>query len=123
MENLKIEVARIDGHMLNTRDQAIKLFNFLLENKTSKALMILDFANVEFMSRSFADQFYQLKKNWELGDSHKIQLENYNKQIAEILEAVSNTQFNQENKRELKSEIKELHFAEMKQFEEYLLAI
>lgn len=123
MENIKVEIAKINGHILNTRDEAIKLFSFLFEDKTKQAFIVFDFTNVEFMSRSFADQFYQLKINCELGKNNKIQLQNYNKQIAEILEAVSNTQYNQDNKRKLKSEIKELHFAEMKQFEEYLLAI
>ena len=125
MENIKVEVAKIDGHTLNTRDEAVKLFNFFLEDKFyfKARPIILDFANVEFMSRSFADQFYLLKKNWEFGNNTKIELQNYNKQIAEILAAVSNTQYSQENKRNIKSEIKELQFGELKQFEEYLLAI
>jgi len=124
MENIKVEVAKIDGRTLNTRDEAVKLFNFFLVDKFYfKAPIILDFANVEFMSRSFADQFYLLKKNWEFGNNTNIELQNYNKQIAEILEAVSNTQYGQENKRNIKSEIKELQFGELKQFEEYLLAI
>jgi hypothetical protein len=124
MENIKVEVAKIDGRTLNTRDGAVKLFNFFLGDRFYfKAPIILDFTNVEFMSRSFADQFYLLKKNWEYGNNIKIELQNYNKQIAEILEAVSNTQYSQENKRNIKSEIKELQFGELKQFEEYLLAI
>lgn len=124
MENIKVEVAKIDGHILNTRDEAVKLFNIFLGDRSFfKTSVILDFSNVEFMSRSFADQFYQLKKNWEFGNNTIIQLQNYNKQIADILEAVSNSQYNQENKRKIKSEIKELQFDELKQFEEYLLAI
>jgi hypothetical protein len=123
MVDVKIDVAKSAGKILNTRDEAIKLFNFFLENKFDSVFVTVDFTNVEFMSRSFADQFYQLKANWELGKNNKIQLQSDNQQIAEILDAVSRTQYTQDNKRVIRSEVKELYFDKFKQFEEYMLAI
>jgi hypothetical protein len=124
MDNVKVDVASIDGSTLNSRDEAVKLFNFLQVNYLSAVTVVLNFANVEFMSRSFADQFYQLKKNWELQKKSNIQLENPSKQINEILDAVSRSQYNRDNKRqEIKRDITALHFTEMEEFEEYLSEI
>ncbi|HVI48144.1 MAG TPA: hypothetical protein VM802_24970 [Chitinophaga sp.] len=122
MDYVRIDIRKIDGSTLNSRDEAIKLFNFL-QGSFTQSTIILDFTDVDFMSRSFADEFYRLKTNWKLHVKKDIKLENENKQIVDILNAVSRTQYNQNNRRELNSELRELQFADMTQFEEYLLAV
>lgn len=53
-----------------------------------------------------------------------IELENFNSQIREMLDAVSRTQYNRDHKRkEIKGEITRLHFKEMEELKEYLFEI
>jgi len=81
------------GTSLNTREAATGLCKVVKSQNTTT--VEIDLAGVEFMSRSFADQFYkereQLRKN-----GVSVFLINADEEIEKILEVVARTQ----NKRE-----------------------
>ena len=77
---------------LDTRDQAIRLFESLKDYCPNCGDLTLDFKDVDFMSRSFADQFHKEKMNWHAKINIKILVENENHQVNQILKSVSRTQ-------------------------------
>lgn len=91
--NSIIDIKGQYGITLHTREAAINLCKAITGLNISN--VELDFRGVEFMSRSFADQFYkereELRKN-----SISVFLINADEEIEKILEAVGRTQ----NKRE-----------------------
>lgn len=86
----QISVSENIGKLLNTREAATLLIDDVRESKCS--VVELDFISVEFMSRSFADQFHKdkLKVQTELNIS--IEVLNADEEIIRILQVVSHTQ-------------------------------
>lgn len=114
----KIEIAKVIGNSLDSRDQAEKLFAII--EKIQSSDVILNFENVEFMSRSFADQFYQNAKQIGVANKMTLDFENVNNQIKEILDAVSKTQF---NRKVINKQVRVYTFPEMSKLKDYLLGI
>lgn len=116
-----IKIKSILANTLDSRDEAVKLFGMMEEMHPSSTDVALDFSGVEFMSRSFADQFHKEKLSWAKGNSQSaIVIENANTQIIEILKAVAQTQ---RGDRSSMLELNALSFSRPDQLEEYLLAI
>lgn len=116
-----INIKQTLANTLDSRDEAIKLFRMMEEMHPSSTDVALDFSGVEFMSRSFADQFHKEKLNWvKRNRQSTIVIENADTQIIEILNAVAKTQ-----RRDGISTLKfnALAFSRPEQLEEYLLAI
>jgi anti-anti-sigma regulatory factor len=105
------------GTSLNTREAATNLCKLISSKKTTT--VDLDLSGVEFMSRSFADQFY--KERAELRDKGiAIFLINANEEIEKILEAVSRTQ----NKKDREfSDIRVRRFSSMNDVSKFLYSI
>lgn len=115
---LHISVFEEVGMLLNTREAAQQLS---ITIKSSQCNSIeLDFSNVEFMSRSFADQFYkeQLQLKNELNII--IHIMNANEEIIKMLNVVSNTQNKKD--REFKT-IPVYKFSNPQLLADYLFAI
>jgi len=77
---------------LDSRDEAIRLFSELKDYCVTYGDITLDFSDVIFMSRSFADQFHKEKLKWCNTSSVPIYIMNEIDQIHDILKAVSRTQ-------------------------------
>jgi anti-anti-sigma regulatory factor len=86
----KISVYESLGISLNTREAAAFLMKTV--EKTQSLVVELDFSNVEFMSRSFADQFHKERSAWLETNNGVIAITNANEEIITILQIVSKTQ-------------------------------
>lgn len=87
MKTPKINVSDLFGTSLSSREQATSLYTHI---KTYTSKVIVDFTDVVFISRSFADQFY--KDFLELNKIMMIQTVNGNQVVCDMLNAVIKTQ-------------------------------
>ncbi|MDT8412561.1 MAG: hypothetical protein RQ875_08885 [Vicingaceae bacterium] len=88
---LQIQVVEEVSRLLNTREAATELMNAVRESKCKH--IEFDFSNVEFMSRSFADQFYKEKIIFMKNDNDIIiDITNANEEVVNMLRTVANTQ-------------------------------
>lgn len=116
MKSNKIDLKALFGTSLNTREGAIDLSNLI--SALNVPLVELDFKEVEFMSRSFADQFY--KEKLKLQENHiSVYVKNANQEIESILNTVSNTQ----NKKDRTfNEIQVIRFKSVNEMSNFLLS-
>lgn len=115
---VEIVVFKELGRFLNTREAVTTLMEIL--NKNQGAEIELDFSEVEFMSRSFADQFHKEKISFQEKSSSVIHITNANEEIIRILQAVSHTQ----NKKEREFiQIPVYKFSDQSLLSKYLLSI
>lgn len=87
METTKIELYRRFGNMLTSREQANSICTSFPDPPCE---VVLDFSNINFMSRSFADQFY--KSSHRPNNNVQVITVNTNQQVAAMLKAVTKTQ-------------------------------
>lgn len=88
-----INISQTLADTLDSRDEALKLFRMMKEMHPLSTDVVLDFSGVEFMSRSFADQFHKEKLNWvEKNNQSTIVIENADAQIIDILKTVAQMQ-------------------------------
>ncbi|PIQ15976.1 MAG: hypothetical protein COW67_05475 [Flavobacteriales bacterium CG18_big_fil_WC_8_21_14_2_50_32_9] len=115
---LQIQVVEEVSRLLNTREAATELMNAVRESKCKH--IEFDFSNVEFMSRSFADQFH--KERIRLQDELKafVEISNANEQVINILRTVASTQ--NKSKRDYKI-LPIFKFSNNDLLEEYLLSV
>jgi len=85
-----ISVLKLLGHSIHTREASDILIQ-QVEQKSEKTVE-LDFSKVEYISRSFADQFYFDKEQTASHTGKIIIVSNADKPIAQMLSAVSRTQ-------------------------------
>jgi hypothetical protein len=87
-----IHVNSLIGKTLDSRDEAAKLIESISNTYSNCIEVSLDFEDVEFMSRSFADEFHKQKMNLVNEKGYTILVTNASHQIIDILKAVSKTQ-------------------------------
>ncbi len=92
MKSISISLKEKIDNILKSRDEAIKLFNWIGDNYSKDSSMDLDFKNVDFMSRSFADQYHKEKITLSKSLNITFLISNESQQICEILKAVAETQ-------------------------------
>jgi hypothetical protein len=85
----QINIKSILGNTLDSRDGAILLFQSLSPNQKD---IIFDFSAIDFMSRSFADQFHKEFLKLLSDKDLNISISNAPIQVIDILEVVSKTQ-------------------------------
>ncbi|HXS58543.1 MAG TPA: hypothetical protein VN726_20585 [Hanamia sp.] len=85
-----ISVSELIGKMVHTRESSAILMQ-LIEKKFCDCVE-LDFTNVEYISRSFADQFYYDKLNCAVELKKNIIVSNANEAVMQMLNAVAKTQ-------------------------------
>lgn len=78
------------SELLNSREAASKLFNIVKQQKADR--FELDFNDIEFMSRSFADQFHKERTLFEKSNDVVIEILNANEEIIKMLKTVARTQ-------------------------------
>jgi hypothetical protein len=86
-----IDVAPIVGNTADSRDEALKLFLSVTSYCPNCSNIELDFANIEFVSRSFADQFLQEQRKFEKMGFTILPV-NTCVQASQMFQAVSKTQ-------------------------------
>lgn len=59
MTTSEIKVAEILPSTLDSREAATRLVNVIKEEANSNSIVEIDFTDIIFMSRSFADQFHK----------------------------------------------------------------
>jgi hypothetical protein len=113
----KILVSNKEKNFLVSREAASVLFN---ELNFSDSDFELDFSNVEFISRSYADQFYKLKDDLEKRFNTKIHIINASEEVINMLHIVSKTQNLSERNFE---KIPVYRFSKMDNLSDYLFSI
>lgn len=104
-------------NFLISREAVISLFSNINENQNN---IEFDFANVEFMSRSYADQFYKLKTDFEQNKNVRIQIVNANEEVINMLQIVSQTQNATDRKFE---QVPIFKFSKTEMLSDYLFSI
>ncbi len=117
----EINLLDILPNTLDTREASTRLFEFLESNNNNTPTIKLNFSSIEFMSRSFADQFHKERLAFQTKNNCLIELKNADVQIIEILHAVSNTQKTRSSIDN--SNISILTFSNSEQLEEYMFAL
>jgi hypothetical protein len=87
---LQIQVVEEVSKLLNTREAATELMTAVRGSNCKH--VEFDFINVDFMSRSFADQFHKEKVALQSDFDALIEISNANEEVMNILRIVSNTQ-------------------------------
>jgi len=85
-----ISVSELIGTMVHTREASAILIRPI--EKDLCDYIELDFSNVEYISRSFADQFYFDKLNCAVKLKKNIIVSNANEAVMQMLNAVAKTQ-------------------------------
>ena len=113
----RIFVSEKAKNFLISREAVTSLFN---ELSNTNAELELDFSNVEFMSRSYADQFHKTKLEFEQQHNVKIHIVNANEEVINMLQVVSKTQ-NSNNR--IFEKIPVFRFSKPKMLSDYLFSI
>lgn len=85
-----IQVAQFLGKTIHTRDASNQLLKLVADNPCQK--VDLDFSEVEYISRSFADQFHADKIKLATEQQKTIIVTNANEEVINMLQAVARTQ-------------------------------
>ncbi len=105
----RILIKDLFGSELHSREQAQKLF---LKITTSSSI-VFDFKGVSYISRSFADEFYNLNKTFSLPTK------NLNDDLKIVMVAISNTQ----SKPKVKTSVNISRPKDVTELADYLYAI
>lgn len=89
-KTLQIKVIEHLSELLNTREAATMLLDFVKKQKADR--VEFDFSDVEFMSRSFADQFHKERYMIQQSNGLMIVISNANEEIVNVLKTVERTQ-------------------------------
>lgn len=95
-EQTTISVFNLTGASIHTREASQILMNEIRNNYSHK--VEIDFSNVSYISRSFADQFYKDKMEYESKLGTNIFVANANSTVVKMLSAVTKTQRKRINK-------------------------
>lgn len=97
MTNTKyIDLSREIAEIISSRDVILNLQSIV--NSLKEDSVVLNFANVDFISRSAAHQFLLLQESM---DRKNIQFENLNESVAQMFAVVSQSRKNIHTKRNL----------------------
>ncbi|HLC83082.1 MAG TPA: hypothetical protein VJI69_04565 [Bacteroidia bacterium] len=114
----KISVSEKAKNFLISREAAVSLFASL--SPIANQQIEFDFEHVEFMSRSYADQFHKEKISFEQKHNVKIRIVNANEEIIYMLRVVALTQSADDRKFE---QIPVFKFSQTQMLSDYLLSI
>jgi len=113
-----IQVAELLGKTLHTRDASRHLLDFVANNPCKN--IELDFLQVDYISRSFADQFHSDKIKLSIELQKSIIVTNANDEVMNMLQSVARTQ-NKSYK--VLAEVPVYKYSNWVQLENYLLSI
>ena len=113
-----IRLVDLLGTTIHTREASNQLLKLVQENPCQK--IELDFLNVSYISRSFADQLYADKTRLSNDLRKYLVITNANDEVISMLQAVERTQ-NKSRKQYVDSPV--YKYSSWKQIEDYLLSI
>jgi anti-anti-sigma regulatory factor len=114
-----IYVIDILGTTLNSREANYEVFKSIDLSNVTK--IHIDFSGVEFMSRSFADEFFKFRKLLENEKEIRFIMVNLNLEISKILQAVEKTNRKDRTVRKT-NKFNHLKFTNQEALSKYLLA-
>ncbi|MEX2589239.1 MAG: hypothetical protein WD334_03480, partial [Chitinophagales bacterium] len=117
-KEIKIKVKDVLSVMLNSREAAIMIFDEIKQKNLSS--VEFDFTDVEFMSRSFADQFYKESNKVENNTAVQIVVSNATEAVRNVLHTVAKTQ-NKTNRSYNKLPV--FKFSNASSLKDYLLSV
>ncbi|MEX0811236.1 MAG: hypothetical protein WD048_03400 [Chitinophagales bacterium] len=117
-KEIKIKVKDVLSVMLNSREAAIMIFDEIKQKNLST--VEFDFTDVEFMSRSFADQFYKESNKVENNTAVQIVVSNATEAVRNVLQTVAKTQ-NKTNRSYNKLPV--FKFSNASSLKDYLLSV
>lgn len=85
-----IQVAELLGKTIHTREASNHLLQFVASDRCQQ--IELDFTGVDYISRSFADQFHADKMHLAAEQQKSIIVTNANTEVVNMLQAVAKTQ-------------------------------
>ena len=88
--NATITVFELFGSTIHTRQAATEVLQAVADNSSS--LVELDFENVDYISRSFADQFHANKMTLAKNQGKAIIVTNASEEVIRMFQAVASTQ-------------------------------
>lgn len=95
-----IKLSEAIGNQLVSREQADELF--LLISKLKSNTIVLDFSEIEFVSRSFADQLFKQKEDFFENSSCVFVFEHISSSIEKMLNTVKTSRSNSQSRRKFK---------------------
>jgi GMP synthase PP-ATPase subunit len=113
MITVEIEIKQILSLTLDSREAASSLVD-MLKAEEAGSKIVLDFSDIIFMSRSFADQFH--KEIYSGEQPLDIMIKNADVSILDMLRAVSNTQ---NSRRKIKKNYQILSYNNLSQLEDF----
>lgn len=116
--NATIPVKDISDATLHTRQAAVHLLEAVAENPCD--YIELDFAEIEYISRSFADEFHAEKIKLAERSGKTILVTNANEEVVKMLQAVANTQHKINRSYE---KVQVYNYTDWKNLERFLLSI
>lgn len=116
--NSTIPVRDIFDSTLHTRDAANQLLKWVEQDLCDH--VELDFAEVEYISRSFADQFHAEKLKLATKTNKVILVTNANEEVIRMLQAVAQTQGKVNRSYE---KVQVYNYTDWKSLERFLLSI
>lgn len=117
-KTLYISLFKHFGETLNTRESAKKLFNII--QKEQIPLVELDFSDVSFVSRSFADQFHKEREILRVEMGLFVSISNAEENIRVMLKTVETTQ---SKKNRFYREVPVFRFSSKEKLSDYLMSI
>ncbi len=115
---IEIRVIQHLSELLNTREGATLLFASLKKQRGDR--VEFDFSQVEFMSRSFADQFHKEWKKLQQTRGLALVISNANEEIIRVLKTVEKTQ--NKSKREF-VRLPVFKYSDSDRLSDYLLSV
>lgn len=116
--NATISVFELLSSTIHTRQAATELMEAITQNPCN--YIELDFAKVEYISRSFADQFHADKLALAHKEQKNIIVSNANEEILKMLQAVAQTQAKEKREYE---KIPVYNYTDWNSLERFLLSI
>ena len=116
--SIQINVIKELNSILNTREAATYLLNIIREEDVK--FVVFDFSGIEFMSRSFADQFHKESNDIQKKNYLAIQITNANEEIINILQTVARTQ-NKKERNFIKLPV--YNYSDPEMLSDYLLSV
>ncbi len=99
-------IYKINRKILTSRD-IVKKYKKIIDN-IHNDVVVLDFSNVDFISRSTAHEFLKLKEYYKVKKSKYLEIQNINEDISKMFEIVAKSMVIRKKQPELKIVTKEV---------------
>jgi len=92
MNDKTVDIADVLSTHLGSREQARRLKVLVDKTRDGETAIVLDFARVDFASRGFMDEFYNLFLKTPTTNPYTVTVQNLSHDLTLMLDAVSRTQ-------------------------------